>query len=130
MSKNTLGLLSAVPLNLLRIMTGFMFTAHGAQKMFGVLGRDAKPIASLLGVAGALEFFGGILIIVGLFTRPVAFILSGLMACAYWMRFGTEAFLPIVNKGELAALYCFVFLFLAGHGGGSFSIDGWRHGKR
>jgi putative oxidoreductase len=117
-------------LNLLRIMTGFLFTPHGAQKLFGVLGRDAAPLMSLSGLAGVLEFFGGILILFGVFTRPVAFVLSGQMAVAYWLAHGRQAFLPIENGGELAVLYCFVFLLLWTHGGGSFSMDGLlRRGK-
>lgn len=119
-------------LNLLRVMTGFLFIPHGAQKLFGVLGREAVPLMSLPGAAGVLEFFGGILILLGIFTRPVAFVLSGEMAVAYWMAHGSQAFrpiepafLPIENGGELAALYCFVFLLLWAHGGGSYSVDGW-----
>lgn len=119
-----------IALNLLRIMTGFLFFPHGAQKLFGVLGRDAVPLASLAGAAGVLEFFGGLAILFGLFTRPVAFILSGQMAVAYWLRHGRRAFLPIENRGELAVLYCFVFLFLWAYGGGNFSMDGLIRGKR
>lgn len=114
----------AFALNLLRIITGFLFIPHGAQKLFGALGREAVPLMSLAGIAGILEFFGGIAILLGLFTRPVAFVLSGLMASAYWMAHGLQNFWPILNKGELAALYCFVFLFLAARGGGNFSVDG------
>ena len=124
------GMWSEISLNLLRIMTGFLFIPHGAQKLFGVLGREAQPLVSLLGLAGVLEFFGGFAILLGLFTRPVAFVLSGLMAVAYWMRYGLEAFIPIVSRGELHVLFCFVFLFLWGNGGGDFSIDGWRRKRR
>ena len=115
---------SEITLNVLRIMTGFLMMPHGAQKLFGALGREAVPLASLPGVAGVLEFFGGLLILVGFYTRPAAFVLSGLMAAAYWMAHGTKAFWPILNQGELAALYCFVFLYLAARGGGDWSIDG------
>ena len=115
---------SEITLNALRIMTGFLMMPHGAQKLFGALGGEAVPLASLSGVAGVLEFFGGLAILVGFYTRPVAFVLSGLMAAAYWMAHGTKAFWPILNQGELAALYCFVFLYLAARGGGDWSIDG------
>lgn len=123
--------LQELTLNLLRIMAGFLFTPHGAQKLFGVLGREAvESIVSLSGLAGVLEFFGGIALILGIFTRQVAFVLAGQMAAAYWMAHGREAFWPILNRGELAALYCFVFLFLFAHGGGEFSVDGWLRRRR
>ena len=119
-----------ITLNLLRMITGFLFIPHGAQKIFGILGRDAVPLFSNYGIAGILEFFGGLAILLGIFTRPVAFLLSGLMAFAYWMKHGTQAFLPILNNGELAVLYCFIFLVLAARGGGGFSFDGWLRGKK
>ena len=115
-----------IALNLLRVVSAFMFSFHGAQKLFGVLGRDAAELASLSGVGGILEFFGGVALLLGLFTGPVAFVLSGQMAVAYWLRHGARGVWPIVNGGELAALYCFVFLFLCASGGGDFSLDGWR----
>jgi putative oxidoreductase len=114
-----------VSLNLLRIVAGFLFWAHGAQKLFGVLGRDAPvEFFTLMGLAGILETVGGVLLILGLFTRPVAFILSGQMAWAYFMSHAPNGFWPIMNRGELAALYSFLFLYIAARGGGSFSIDG------
>ena len=113
-----------ITLNAMRIMAGFLIMPHGAQKLFGALGREAVPLASLSGVAGVLEFFGGLAILLGFYTRPVAFVLSGLMAAAYWLAHGTKALWPILNQGELAALYCFVFLYLAAQGGGDWSIDG------
>lgn len=117
--------------NLLRIMSGFLLAPHGAQKLFGALGKEpVASIVSLPGLAGVLEFFGGIALILGIFTRQVAFVLAGLMASAYWMAHGREAFWPILNRGELAALYCFVFLFLFAHGGGEFSLDGWLRRRR
>ncbi|MDE0435315.1 MAG: DoxX family protein [Bryobacterales bacterium] len=123
--------IQAFTLNALRIVTGFLIAPHGAQKLFGVLGKDpVDSIFSLSGVAGVLEFFGGMALIFGIFTRQVAFVLSGLMAAAYWMAHGTEAFWPIVNQGELAALYCFVFLFLSAQGGGGFSLEGWIQYRR
>ncbi|MBA3321930.1 MAG: DoxX family protein [Pyrinomonadaceae bacterium] len=126
-------------LSLLRIVAGFMMLQHGAQKLFGVLtpppapGAEAAtqyPLLSLVGVAGALEFFGGLLLLLGLFTRPTAFILSGLMAAAYFMAHAPQGFWPILNMGESAALYSFVFLYLAGAGGGPWGVDRllWRGG--
>ena len=119
-------------LSILRIVTGFLFMQHGAQKLFGVLvvpPKGAVELFSLLGLAGVLEFFGGLFILLGLFTRPVAFILSGLMAVAYFMAHAPKGFWPVLNKGELAVLYCFVFLYLAAAGGGPWSLDHLR-GKR
>jgi putative oxidoreductase len=118
-------------LNLLRIIAGFLFAQHGAGKLFGVLGGTQFPWLSFFGFAGMLEFFGGLLILLGLFTRPVAFVLAGMMAVAYWMGHGVKSFSPFefasfwptVNQGELAVLYCFVFLLLWAHGGGSLSLD-------
>jgi putative oxidoreductase len=112
-------------LSVLRIITGFLLIAHGAQKLFGFLGApgSSAPVFSLMGFAGILEFFGGLLILLGLFTRPVAFILSGLMAVAYFMSHAPGGFWPLQNKGELAVLYCFVFLFLSVAGGGEWSVD-------
>ncbi len=115
-----------ITLNLLRIVTGFLFIPHGAQKLFGLFARHPAPLFSLLGLAGVLEFFGGIAILTGFFTRPVAFVLSGEMAVAYWTVHAHYGWLPFLNHGELAVLFCFVFLFLCANGGGSFSIDGLR----
>ncbi len=108
----------------LRIMMGFLFIPHGAQKLFGILGKEADWSFSLHALAGPIEFFGGILIMIGLWTRPVAFIASGSMAAAYWMQHGFKSFLPIMNRGELAVIFCFVLLFLWANGPGPFSIDG------
>jgi putative oxidoreductase len=110
--------------SLLRVVTGLMFWQHGAQKLFGWLdGRQVQDLASLMGLAGVLEFFGGLLIIMGLFTRPVAFILSGEMAFAYFIRHAPQALWPIQNRGEAAVLFCFTFLFFAAHGAGRYSLD-------
>lgn len=110
--------------NLLRVMAGLLFMQHGAQKLFGWLdGRQVSELASVSGVAGILEFFGGALMVLGLFTRPVAFILSGEMAVAYFWRHMPGGFWPILNRGELAALFCFIFLFFAAHGPGTWSLD-------
>lgn len=122
--------LQAITLNLLRIVVGILFMPHGAQKLFGALGGQAVPLASQFGVAGILEFFGGLLILIGLFTRPVAFILAGEMAAAYFMVHAPQGFWPIINQGELAVLYCFVFLYLCASGGGDFSIDGWLRRRK
>ena len=110
---------------LLRIVTGFLFLWHGMQKLFGFPGEMPPGVpAFIIWVAGPLELFGGILVMIGLATRPVAFVLSGLMACAYWMGHGFKALLPHTNGGELAALYCFLFLFISARGSGIWSVDG------
>jgi len=112
---------------LMRIIAGFLFLWHGCQKLFGFPGTLPEGVpAFIIYVAGPIEFIGGILIMLGLFTRWAAFICSGQMAAAYWMAHGTNALLPIVNKGELAVLYCFVFLFIAAYGGGLWSVDAAR----
>lgn len=110
--------------SLLRVVTGLMFWQHGAQKLFGWLGGEqVTDLSSMAGVAGVLEFVGGILIVLGLLTRPVAFLLSGEMAVAYFMAHFPRALWPIENRGELAALFCFLFLFFAAHGAGRYSVD-------
>lgn len=119
-----------ISLNLLRIIAGFLLQQHGLQKLFGLLGREPVELASLRGLAGTLEFFGGIAIIIGLGTRPVAFVLSGMLAVAYFMAHAPQGFWPILNRGELAALYSFVFLFLSASGGGDFSVDGWLRRRK
>ena len=116
-------------LGLLRIITGFLYLQHGTAKLFGtphVAMFDGLQVMSLMGVAGILELVGGALLLLGLFTRPVAFILSGQMAVAYFMAHAPQGFLPILNGGELAVLYSFIFLYFAAAGGGAFSIDGLR----
>ena len=119
-------------LSILRIITGFLFFEHGAMKLFGFLAPPNMPLPhlfSLIGLAGVLEFFGGLAILLGLYTRPVAFILSGQMAVAYFMAHAPGGFWPVQNKGEVAVLYCFIFLFLAAAGGGPLSLDRlWRRG--
>ncbi len=118
-------------LSILRIVTGFLFVAHGTQKWLGfpVPFSSAISLSSLSGIAGMLELVGGALVLVGLFTRPVAFVLSGLMACAYFIGHAPNGFWPIVNRGELAALYSFVFLYLAAAGGGPWGLDRLRRGS-
>jgi putative oxidoreductase len=116
-------------LSVLRIVSAFMFMAHGMAKLLGFPTPQPPTFHffSLIGLAGALELFGGILLLIGLFTRPVAFILSGEMSFAYFLSHAPHGFWPIVNRGELAALYAFLFLYLAVAGGGSWSIDNrWR----
>jgi putative oxidoreductase len=121
-------------LSVLRIAVALLFIESGSEKLFGFpFGPTAHQFASgslppLLLVAGVLEFFGSLLLILGLFTRPVAFLLSGEMAVAYFMAHAPQGFFPVLNQGELAALYSFVFLFLAVAGGGAWSLDNlfWR----
>lgn len=112
-------------LGVFRIMTAFLFMQHGGQKLFGYPTASQNPpeLFSLLGFAGILEFFGGLCILLGLFTRPVAFVLSGQMAVAYFMAHAPNGFWPLANRGELAVLYCFAFLYLAAAGGGAWSLD-------
>ena len=123
-------------LALLRVMAGLLFMQHGAQKMFGLLGGwrgepgATAPLLSQSGLAGVLEVFGGLLIVLGLFTRPVAFILSGMMAVAYFQMHAPDGFWPIQNRGELAALYCFVFFFLSARGAGPYSVDAMLEHRR
>ena len=115
---------------LMRIVAGFLFLWHGSQKLFDFpSGMPAGVPAFITYVAGPIELVGGILIMIGLCTHWAAFITSGLMAFAYWIGHGTNALLPIQNNGELAALYCFVFLFIAAQGGGIWSIDSLRSGR-
>ena len=113
-------------LGILRMVTGFLFLQHGSAKLLGAPHNamfDGLQLMSLMGLAGVLELGGGALIVVGLFTRPVAVILSGMMAVAYFMAHASKGFLPIVNQGELAVLYCFVFLYFSVAGAGGFSMD-------
>lgn len=113
---------------LLRVVAGLLFAQHGAQKLFGVLGGEVAG-EPLMILAGVIEFGGGLLIAIGLLTPIVAFLASGQMAAAYFMAHVPQGFWPIQNGGELAALYCFLFLYVAARGGGPYSVDG-RFGKR
>jgi putative oxidoreductase len=123
--------LSALALNAMRIVFALDFMQHGAQKLFGVWGfSHPVALASEFGVAGILEFFGGALLALGLFTRPVAFVLAGEMAVAFFQFHFPHGLLPIVNRGELPVLFCWAYLFLAANGGGSFSVDGWLAARR
>ncbi len=112
---------------LLRIVAGLLFVFHGTQKFFdfpGPLGQEI-PVA-IMWVAGLIELIGGSLVMIGLFTRWAAFLCSGLMAAAYWMAHGSQGLFPILNHGELAILYCFVFLYIAAKGPGIWSVDAAR----
>ena len=112
---------------LLRIVAGVLFAQHGAQKLFGVLGGQQVSITSQFGLAGAIELVGGLMIAAGVFTSLVAFIASGEMAVAYFQAHAPRGFFPVQNGGELAVLYCFIFLYIAARGNGSWSLQG---GKR
>ena len=117
-------------LSIMRIVVAFLFIQHGSQKLFGLpspLPMGPFPLISLIGIAGILEFFGGLLLLLGLFTRPVAFVLCGQMAMAYFKAHAPQGLWPLLNGGELAAFYCFVFLYLAAAGAGPWSVDHlWR----
>ena len=112
----------------LRIVSGFLFFQHGYPKLFGTLPGSAevevpRELLTIFWWSGFLEVVGGFLIMIGLFTRPVAFILSGEMAFAYWMSHAPRSFFPALNGGDAAILYCFLFLYLAFAGGGAWSLD-------
>lgn len=109
---------------LLRIVTGLLFLWHGTQKLFGfpAAAREGTPEWITYG-AGSIELLGGVLVMIGLFTRPAALICSGTMAVAYWLAHGMRDLFPLNNGGELAALYCFVFLFIACRGAGIWGVD-------
>jgi putative oxidoreductase len=109
---------------ILRIMSGFLFFWHGTQKFFNYpIDFPHLPLNPMLSGAAAIELIAGGLILLGLFTRPAAFIASGTMAVAYWVAHSTQALLPIANGGEKAALFCFIFLFIATRGAGIWSLD-------
>lgn len=119
-------------LALLRIVTAYLFVQHGTSKLLGIpaveMFKDGVPLMSMIGVAGVLEIVGGILLLIGLFTRPTAFILSGFMAAAYFIGHASQGnvLVPMLNAGELAVLYCFVFLYFAVAGAGAWSVDAAR----
>lgn len=117
-----LGRYSEIAYTLLRVVAGLMFAVHGAQKLFGFLGGRQQEVGSLFWVGGLIELVAGLLIAIGLFTSWAAFISSGEMAVAYFMVHAKDGFWPILNKGELAVLYCFVFLYMACRGGGRYSV--------
>ena len=120
-------------LSLLRIFAAFLFICHGTQKLFGLPGAGQPApfhLFTLFGTAGVLETFGGLLLFVGLFTRPVAFLLSGEMAVAYFLMHAKGGFFPIQNHGELPVLFCFLWLYLSAVGGGAWSVDAWLAARR
>ena len=128
---------SDLALTVLRIVVGFLFFCHGAQKMLGWFTDPGMPphpaptFPSLIWFAGILELVGGAFIALGILTRPVAFLLSGEMAVAYFKAHAPNGWVPLLNHGELAALYSFVFLFFAGHGGGPYAMArSWRRERR
>ena len=112
---------------LLRVVAGFLFIQTGGLILFGwyggMPGGGSPPLMSQTGIGGVLEFFGGILIMLGLFTRPVAFILSGMMAVAYWQFHAPQGGWPVQNQGMPAVLFCFIFLYMAARGAGDWSLD-------
>jgi putative oxidoreductase len=109
---------------LLRIVAGLLFLSHGAQKLLGFPAPAPEGLPAFITYgAGLIELGGGALVMIGLFTPWAAFLCSGLMAAAYWMAHGTQHLFPLVNQGELAALYCFVFLFISAKGSGIWSVD-------
>lgn len=117
-------------LSVLRIVTAFLFLMHGTAKLFQIPHQvmfDNLQLMSLIGLQGVLEVGGGLLLLIGLFSRPIAFILSGDMAVAYFMSHWPKSWLPILNGGDLAVLFCFVFLYLWAAGPGPWSIDAARH---
>jgi putative oxidoreductase len=118
--------LSPYALGVLRIVTALIFIEHGTMKLFGFpapMEGGNVALFSLFGLGALLEAVGGALVLVGLFTRPVAFLLAGEMAVAYWMVHAPQSFFPILNGGDAAILYCFVFLYLVFAGPGSWSLD-------
>ena len=130
---NVLGRYGSALLSVFRIVVGVLFMQHGAQKLFGWFGGmggsgAAAELTSMMGVAGVLEFFGGLLIALGLLTRPVALLLFAQMVAAYFMAHAPQGGVPLLNGGELALLYAFAFLYLAASGPGRLSLDavlGW-----
>lgn len=122
MVKKFLGKHSGLLYGIMRIVVGCLFLCHGLQKIFGALGGEQVQIASQMGLAGLIELIGGGLVCIGLFASPAAFLCSGLMAVAYFMVHAGQALLPIQNRGELAVVYCFVFLYIASRGAGQLSV--------
>ncbi len=117
-------------LSILRIVAAILFFEHGTAKLLGFPVTDRSPEFLSLGwIAGALEVIGGPLLILGLFTRPVAFILAGQMAFAYWLAHAPQSIYPLLNNGDAAILFCFIFLYLVFAGPGPWSVDAWREGR-
>ena len=122
----------SILLSALRIISGLLMMQHGGQKVLGfpAPSKGTFELMSKMGAAGMIELVGGFLLAIGLFTRPTAFLLSGLMAFAYFMAHGLTDFWPLLNGGELAVLYCFVYLYLAAAGGGYVGVDAMRARKK
>ncbi|MGI3170466.1 DoxX family protein [Pseudooceanicola sp. C21-150M6] len=129
MNADTLTTHAPKMLSILRIVSALIFFAHGTQKILGFPAGMDPAAFSLPWIAGVLELVGGALLIIGLFTRPVAFVLSGLMACAYWMAHAPQSPFPVNNGGDAAILYCFVFLYFVFAGPGPWSLDAARSAK-
>lgn len=113
-------------MSILRIIAAFLYMAHGTQKLFGWPSDEPQrpvELLSLMGLAGVIETFGGLLLLLGLFTRPVAFVLSGEMAAAYFIAHAGRGFWPLLNRGELPVIFCFLFLYFAAVGPGAWSLD-------
>jgi putative oxidoreductase len=119
-------------LSVLRIVAGLLFLAHGTQKLLGFPASPMPPpeLLSMMGMGGLLELVGGFLILIGLFTRPVAFVLAGQMAVAYWMFHFPKGPFPALNMGDAAILFCFVFLYISAAGPGPWSVDAMSRGRR
>lgn len=119
-------------LSVLRIVAGLLFLAHGTQKLLGFPASPMPPpeLLSMMGIGGLLELVGGFLILIGLFTRPVAFVLAGQMAVAYWMFHFPKGPFPALNMGDAAILFCFVFLYISAAGPGPWSVDSMSRGRR
>ena len=121
-----LGRYSEVAYLLLRVVAGLLFAQHGAQKLFGALGGQGVPLFSIFGLAGVIELGGGVMIALGVLTSWVAFVCAGQMAVAYFWKHAPGGIWPVVNRGELAVMYCFVFLYIAAHGGGRWELTAKR----
>jgi putative oxidoreductase len=128
--------LTGIAHSALRAIAGLLFMQHGLQKLFGLLLDPSRPwsgpppVLSQMWIAGVLELFGGFLIALGLFTRPVAFLLSGEMAVAYFQAHAPRGFFPVMNRGEVVVLFCFVFFYLFATGPGPYSLDAVLRGRR
>ena len=118
-----LGRYGEIAYTLLRVVAGLMFAVHGAQKLFGFLGGRQMPVGSLFWVGGVIELVGGLLIAIGLFTSWAAFLCSGTMAVAYFQFHYPRGFWPVVNEGQPAVLYCFIWLYMSARGAGPWSLD-------
>ena len=128
MTTDTLASNAPRMLSVLRIMTALLFMAHGTMKLLGFPASESVPPAFSMGwIAGVLELIGGAMLVVGFMTRPVAFFLSGLMAAAYFIAHAPQSFFPMLNGGDAAILYCFVFLYFVFAGPGPWSVDAARH---